>query len=300
MPCYHPITAYRSRQLTSTGKQQIVFDKSRSANGIPLQLSCGQCIGCRLERSRRWALRCLHESSLYESNCFITLTYDEANLPYDGSLNVAHFQKFMKRLRKKYGKKIKYYHCGEYGELTARPHFHACIFNHDFDDKVLFRTVNDNDIYTSEALTRLWPFGFSTIGDVTFESAAYVARYILKKVNGEKADEHYEKTIESTGEVIKLSPEYTTMSNGIGKGWYEKWKEDVYPSDSISHRGKLQKPPAYYDGLYELEDPEGFEKIKLRRKQEARKHTKDNTPERLATREKVKQAQLTFLKRKEI
>jgi len=121
------------------GKRAIVFNPKYGYPDMPVELPCRQCIGCRLEYSRQWAIRCLHEASLYDENCYITLTYDDQKLPesYDikNGLDLSHFQLFMKRLRKKYGAKIRFFHCGEYGEDRGRPHFHACIFNHDFQDK---------------------------------------------------------------------------------------------------------------------------------------------------------------------
>jgi hypothetical protein len=111
---------------------------SRNKKGVDgtLELPCGQCIGCRLERSRQWAMRCLHESSLYDRNAFVTLTYDDEHLPPGGSLNYPDFQRFMKRLRKNSKSPIRFYMGGEYGESTLRPHFHVCLFGYDFPDKV--------------------------------------------------------------------------------------------------------------------------------------------------------------------
>ena len=245
MPCYHPLTAYRGRR-TSSGKSEILFDKSQAlkvGSGLSIQLPCGQCIGCRLERSRQWAMRCHHEASLYQDNCFITLTYSDEHLPSDKSLHVEHFQKFMKRLRKRFGEGVRYYHCGEYGEKYMRPHYHACLFNFDFPDKKIWKENNGNRLYVSESLSELWPFGFVTIGDVTFESAAYVARYIMKKVNGDLAESHYERVDWETGEVYQLKPEYTTMSRrpGIGSNWFAKFKDDIFPQDYVVINGKKLK-----------------------------------------------------------
>ena len=236
MPCYSPLQAWRSRQTNPSGKRGMVFSPEKAlAPDDPMDIACGQCIGCRLERSRQWAVRCVHEASLYEDNCFITLTFDDENLNKREnplSVDVSDFQKFMKRLRKKYGKGIRFFHCGEYGDLYGRPHYHACLFNHDFDDRRLYSVRDDVRLYTSESLQELWPFGFSSVGDVTFDSAAYVARYIMKKINGENAWHHYSEIDFDTGEIInQRKPEYTTMSRrpGIGKGWYEKFKNDLYP-----------------------------------------------------------------------
>lgn len=133
-------------------------------------------------------------------------------------------------------------------------------------------------LYRSETLEKLWPLGFSTIGEVTFESAAYVARYIMKKVNGEKAEAHYGGR----------KPEYTTMSRrpGIGKAWYEKYKDEVYDNDSVIVNRHEQRPPKFYDTQFELTNPEEFREVKNRRIKKALKHKEDNTAERLETREK--------------
>jgi len=285
---------YRSR---ADGKT-IVFNPTYGWVDRPLTIPCGQCVGCRLERSRQWAVRCVHEASLHEDNCFITLTYNNESLPEDGSLNKKHFQDFMKRLRKKYkNKKIRYYHCGEYGDKNFRPHYHAIIFGLEFDDQKLFTVNNGEKLYTSEKLEKLWPFGFSTIGTVTFESAAYVARYVMKKVNGKNAKNHYERVDSNTGEIYILVPEYNTMSRrpGIAAGWFDKYKDDVYPSDNIHLREKTFRPPKFYDKMYEHLMPNEMEKIKMQRMKNMQKHAKDNTAERLAVKEQVKNAQLNKL-----
>lgn len=295
MPCYHPLQGYRAR-----GGKHIVFNPKDGWIDQKVQVPCGQCIGCRLERSRQWAMRCMHEASLYEDNCFITLTYNNDHLPKDGSLHKEHFQKFMKRLRKKHqNKTIRFYHCGEYGEKYRRPHYHAILFNHDFGDKKLFKTEKEIRLYTSKELEELWPYGFNTIGDVTFESAAYTARYIMKKQTGKSADKHYENVDIETGEIIKILPEYNTMSRrpGIGTEWYKKYNKDVYPKDFVTIRGKKLKPPKFYDRMYEHQYPEDFEKIKDKRVELMNKNWKDNTPDRLRQKEIVKKAQLDKLKR---
>ena len=193
MPCYKPLDAWRPDDSTGSKKLIFSYNAKHCKSVIPdLQVPCGRCVGCRLERSRQWAIRCVHEASLHKRNCFVTLTYNDVNLPEDRGLHYKHFQDFMKRLRKKYGEGIRFYMCGEYGEQLGRPHFHACLFNHDFDDKKLWKTTDSNSkLYRSKELEELWPFGYSSVGDVNFESAAYVARYIMKKVNGEAAELHY-------------------------------------------------------------------------------------------------------------
>lgn len=298
MPCFHPLHGFKSRTLNASGKRSITFNPSQGYRDLPVSVPCGQCIGCRLERSRQWAIRCVHEAQLHEENSFITLTYDNENLPPDKSLHVDHFQKFMKRLRKRFGPNIRFFHCGEYGEKFARPHYHACLFNFDFRDKKLWKEVRGNKLYVSKSLEELWPFGFSTIGDVTFESAAYVARYITKKVTGKNAKDHYELMLPD-GELVSRKPEYVTMSRrpGLASAWFQKYSSDVYPSDFIVMREKKIKPPKYYDRLYEHTYPEEIAEIKIKRKTLAKKHFANNTPERLEVRETIQNEKFKMLKR---
>ena len=291
MPCYHPQLVYRSKDGPNpeTGKWPIVFNPRDGFNDLTLQVPCGQCIGCRLERSRQWAIRCIHEASLHEHNSFITLTYDQANLPKDGSLVKGHFQKFMKRLRRRYADRtVRYYMCGEYGEELGRPHYHACLFGLDWPDQVLLSAKNECKLYTSNELSTLWPFGYAVIGEVTFESAAYVARYILKKVTGDPAADHYRHRV----------PEYTTMSRrpGIGSDWFDRFQGDVYPWDEVVIRDGVRcRPPRFYDKQLETTDPKAYKAIKARRAKAA--DNPDNSLRRLIVREQVKLAKMQQLKR---
>jgi hypothetical protein len=199
----------------------------------------------------------------------------------------------MKRLRKALPDvKIRYFHCGEYGTLLSRPHYHAVIFGYDFPDKKLWSRRHGVNLFRSASLERLWPFGFSTIGEVTFESCAYVARYILKKQNGDDADAYYNGK----------HKEYITMSRrpGIARDWIDKYAGDVYPRDVVIVRNGLKcKPPRYYDYVYDLTSPDDFAKIQIRRKRvgRLRKLNPDVTPERLMVRESLKKLQATKLVR---
>lgn len=258
MPCYHPITGWWSRERTEKGLRKVVFNPVAALdNGHMVTIPCGKCIGCRLERSRQWAMRCLHEASLYLDNCFITLTYDDQHLK-DNSLHKEDFQKFMKRLRKEYpDRNIRYYHCGEYGDENKRPHYHACLFNFDPDDKILYKTNEDYKLWISPKINDIWGKGYCIIGDVTFDSAAYVARYIEKKLltsDKEKKEAHYQGR----------EPEYTTMSRrpGIGRGWYDKYKTDLYPHDYTVINERKVKPPKFYDNILKQEDPDAYQSIK--------------------------------------
>lgn len=288
MPCYRPLQGFRAIDPNDSGKFSIVFNPRYGYKDLPVQVPCGQCIGCRLERSRQWAMRCIHEAQMHEENCFITLTYNEENLPPEGSLVKYHFQKFMKRLRKEVApKKIRFFHCGEYGEKLKRPHYHACIFGLDFKDKISYS--NGNGVTkSSPLLEKLWPYGFNTVGELTFESAAYVARYILKKINGDQAIFHYSDIDMGTGEIkSSKEPEYVTMSRrpGIGAEWFKKYQSDVFPSDSVIVRGKEMKPPKFYDSKYEIIDGEAMKKIKIARQEKVKRA--NVTEERLRVREHI-------------
>jgi len=303
MPCYRPIKAWYS-----SNSARLSFRPQADKPAPDLKVPCGRCIGCRLERSRQWAVRCVHEAQMHDDNCFVTLTYNDEHLPEDGGLKLKHFQKYMKRLRKRLnGKRISYFHCGEYGEKNLRPHYHACIFGYDYPDRLLFKKTNGVSLYLSPMCDHDWKLGFTTIGDVTFESAAYVARYIMKKVIANDRDgvskEHEQKTYErvdpTTGEVFQVDKEYTTMSRnpGIGKLWFEKYGSEVYPSDTIVARGHAMRPPRAYDTYQEQLDPQVIQDIKKERVNKAGKFVKDNTRSRLEVREKVKNAQIKLLQR---
>lgn len=255
--------------------------------GLPMTVPCGQCIGCRLERSRQWAVRIMHEASMREDNAFVTLTLDDRHLPADGSLSVRTHQLFLKRLRKRIGVPIRFFLCGEYGEKNGRPHYHACIFGYRFPDRVRWTVRNGHTVWRSEELESVWPYGQSEIGSLTFESAAYVARYCTKKVTGRGALDHY------AGRV----PEYAAMSRrpGIGAGWIERFYSDVYPSDEVIVREKSCKPPRYYDQYMEGREPETATRVR-RLRSEARRLSEE-TPERLAVREVCAQARLSTFKR---
>lgn len=290
MTCYHPLTAYQHRFLknSKTGKSIIDFKGGSFREWEEITLPCGKCIGCRLERSRQWAVRCVHEALLHEKNCFITLTFNDDNLRSDGSLDKRDFVLFMKRLRKEYGAGIRFFHCGEYGSKLGRPHHHAILFNFDFPDKVLFRLSNGIPLYRSESLERLWPFGFSTVGACTFESAAYVARYVLKKINGDMAEEYYHGKV----------PEYVTMSRmpGIGHDWLLK-NPEIYNYDEVVIRNGIKcRPPAYYDKIFGELAPDFMEDLKEKRKVKAIDLAEKNRiPGRLDVKEQYKQLQAAKL-----
>lgn len=285
MACFSPLTGYRSRSGL-----KLTFRKSEGYIDQPVKVACGQCRGCRKEKARQWAVRCMHEAQMHARKCFLTLTYSEEKLPADRSVNVRHWQLFAKRLRKEKGP-FRFYHCGEYGETTGRPHYHALIYGLDFYEtrERWKKSGNGHWLYIDQVLNELWSHGHVYIGELTHESAAYCARYTMKKLSGDTAETEYGERVDpDTGEVsfYRARP-YSTMSRrpGIGHGWLEKFKGDVYPSDEVIANGRKTKPPTYYDSKLEEEDPELLESIKAERRKNGNKHKSNNTPDRLAVRE---------------
>lgn len=203
---------------------------------------------------------------MHSDNCFVTLTYDDENLPPGGTLDVADFQKFMKRARKRIPR-LRYFHCGEYGETTLRPHYHALLFGWRPDDPKLFRSSGEFPLYESPTLSNIWGLGHASFGEVTFESASYVARYITKKVTGEAAKEHYQVIDEETGEVFQRNPEYTTGSRdpAVGVSWLQKYGRDAYEKDEVVLRARAMRPPRAYDIQMALLDPALWDEVRVAR-----------------------------------
>ncbi|QXP08304.1 MAG: replication initiator protein [Arizlama microvirus] len=301
MPCYHPIPAWQLLNVkTTNGKPTLSFKNpfaKATKNRIGIQVPCGLCIGCALEKARQWAVRCVHESQMHDDSSFVTLTYDEKYLPPYGSLQKGRKsdqEYFLKNLRQAiYPTKIKFFMCGEYGEKNQRPHYHYLIFGYGFPDRKFLKETNGVKLYTSELLESKWPYGFSTCGNISMESAAYVARYCLKKVQAREDNPEMDAD-NFSGQL----PEYNNMSRGgrHGKGlaykWYEQFQSDVFPADEVVIKGKIGKPPRYYDKQFELDNFNVFEKIKLDRKAQAINNAADNTAARLLVKEAVKKDQI--------
>ncbi|AXL14790.1 replication initiator protein [Microviridae sp.] len=299
MPCHRPQRAWRSRVANETGKYPYVFKIDQGYADTETEFPCGSCPGCRIERSREHALRCIHEASQHDNNSFITLTYEDDPC----SLEKSHFQKFMKRLRKSLApKKIRYYMCGEYGkdgDLLGRAHFHAIIFNHQFDDLEPYKMNHSGDtVYISPKLEKLWTHGYVSVGECNLSTAGYVARYCMKKINGEQAESHYQKPDLQTGELKPVIPEYNAMSNGIGKKWLEKyWKDCI--KGYITLDGTRYKIPKYYINQIERLAPNDEHEILIRNMELASKPLEhpDNTIARRSVREQNTISRINRLKR---
>lgn len=265
MSCTSPIYALRLGAINpETGKERIKVLPKRIGESYRswceqfgeeniLQLPCGKCESCIEKRTRSWAVRCVLEAAQYGANCFLTLTYSDPCLPKNG-LCKSDLQKFIRRLRDKTGRKIRYFACGEYGEHTYRPHYHLIIFNwFPVDAKFLKVSEYGGYLFTSAFLSSLWPYGISSIGEVSFASCGYVARYCQKKL--------------AKGNDTK---EFCLMSRkpGIGEAFARQHLQDIYDTDKIyvkNGRSASTTPSRYYDKLFEAVDPAAFELVKNER-----------------------------------
>ncbi|QXP08562.1 MAG: replication initiator protein [Arizlama microvirus] len=298
MSCYHPIRAYRS------ASGNIVFDEKKRHGDLvqQLDLPCGKCIACRMQKSAMWGIRIMHEAQLHAENSFITLTYGTGNLPPNSSLEHRDFQLFIKRLRAKLNKPLRFYMCGEYGDIGGRPHYHACIFNHAFEkNKDAGKSGSGEQMYESDELTETWGMGRSITQDLTTASANYCARYILKKTLGQDAEYAYSITTED-GEILHRKPPYnkSSLKPGIGKQWLDKHgKTDIFSHDFVIQDGTKKPIPPYYKKLQKRnnggEIPERTDI--LRQERAMQMDRKDNLPDRLKVKEEVHHAKIRNLKR---
>lgn len=259
MRCTDP----RTVGFKSDGKTIAWSQRQASKEFATFQLPCGQCLSCRLDYARQWAIRCVHESKMWPNNTFITLTYDDQHLG-DNVLDYRDFQLFMKKLRKKLGdQRIGFFVTGEYGEKTKRKHWHAIIFNWEPPDKVYqFSNDRGDKVYTSAILDSLWEKGGTKVGDVTFESAGYCARYAAKKL----AHGH--------DEMHELQPiSKKSSKHAIGKAWLERFHDDVfnYGNLVINSGGQLRPVgdiPRYYLKWLQKHHPDKWERYVTQVKQE--------------------------------
>ena len=336
MACYHPLHAFEIGQNLS-GKPKYQIESGTVLRVHPkighrlitdqwltdfIEIPCGKCIGCRLDYSRQWANRCMLEAKNYKDNAFLTLTYEEQYLVKNKGVDIKtgeildvptlipqDLTKFMKDLRRFYKyhydiENIRFYACGEYGETYQRPHFHLICFNLPiFDKQYLFSNKIGDKIYISDTIKKIWGKGIISIGDVTWNSAAYVARYVMKKIKGPEAKDLYR--------LMGKEPEFVRMSrnHGIGYDYFQQNKESIYETDEIiitNKEGLAQKikPGKYYDRLYDLDSPEAMKAIKNLRKEAAQnamqlqlEKTNKSKEEYLETKERNKIESIKALKR---
>lgn len=293
MSCYRPLKAhYRPGAVPKLGTDP-------HGDARVMEWPCGRCIGCKLDHARMWSIRITHEAQLYDSNLFLTLTYDQEHLPPSLGLEYDDYRGFMKRLRARLrgvsegpdGRRpIRFFVAGEYGGRTGRPHWHAILFNVAFPDSEKFQ----NGTLRSQLCEDLWQRGNVVIGAVNSRSAAYVAGYTLKKARGRRGEDYYEDTVNPvTGEIGRRRREFVVMSRkpGIGAWWYARFGADLFPVDHAVMEGRQHKVPRYYWERYKLEaDGAKVDELQHKRYLRAMEHRCDSTPERRAVREEVAEA----------
>jgi len=272
VPCYHPIKAHQD----TPGGEVRLWPPLGEAN---LDLPCGTCLGCRTSRAADWAKRATDEASLWEHNCFVTLTYDQEHLPPNGNLVPKHLQKFFKRVRRALdrgvpglasaaGASVRYLCCGEYGENSSRPHYHALLFNLSFTDTY----VVGKHLMESPALGKLWPYGGHKIGSLTGASANYVAQYTLKKMG---STAHTPE-----GEILEPPFQRMSLKPAIGKTHLLQYKTD-YRFGYIIRDGQKARIPRAYLGFIKAADPVLAEEISYHAFRAPRTHHNLDAAERI-------------------
>ena len=237
MACYHPISIGVPKDFLGTGRK----------TWVEQTVGCGHCLGCRADQARDWSIRLMHEAQMHDAAWFLTLTYQNERIPQHGSLDFTHLRAFFKALRRE--QPISYYACGEYGEKTQRPHYHAVLYGAPLLDRYMHRADPISPTWRSPTVERHWPHGLSEFSTVTHRSAAYVAGYVRKKISQRYDPDHYTRVDPDTGELIEIQPERSRMSlrPAIAKRWIQKWWHDVYPRDYVVISGRQFRPPRYYD-----------------------------------------------------
>lgn len=238
MPCFHPIPA---REL-APGNIRLRVHPTAATHWLP----CGTCLGCRDAETATWALRLKHEARSHSHNTFLTLTYDDDNLPE--GLQITDMQRFWKRLRKAVPEKFKHFYCGEYGDRTKRPHYHAAVMglNPIGDEKKW-----DNESHTSAKLNEIWGNGIVTTAELTPARMAYVAGYVLKKAGYKR--QHFLIQGED-GIPIEVQAPFRRMSQGIGRQWLGKYQEDL-KHGYVQTDERKQRIPRYYRDILDKQNP---------------------------------------------
>nr|QJB19022.1 MAG: replication initiator protein [Microvirus sp.] len=256
MACISPVKCYWSKKVNPSGKRSLTSDKRKALDDRVILRPCGVCINCRIQRTADMTVRLVHESKSHNRNSYVTLSY--ADNPE--SLQIRDWQLFAKRLRKKFGP-FKYYMCGEYGEKNDRPHYHAILFGVDFDDRQYLKKNQNGDVlYSSAALSDLWGHGLCVVGDVSLQSARYVAGYIQKKIYGDKAADWY----------MGRRPEFAFGSNGLGLSYLRQYGAQWMNNGFVIVDGAKFRIPRYYDIKYKEIDGLHHDVVKDERLAKAR------------------------------
>lgn len=229
---------------------------------------------------------------MHDRSYFLTLTYDDDHLPLGGSLEPSHTQAFFKALRKRVKGPLSYYLCGEYGDRTSRPHYHAVLYGPSFPSRARIGARNGHPIWEDPTISDTWPHGLHEFTNFTYSAALYTAGYVRKKLSRKRHPDHYERLNPLTGELIPIVQEFARMSNrpALGRRWFERYWRDVYPRDFVVLNGFQMKPPRYYDKLLEERDPDLMMEVREKRYLEQR----ELSPRELAASERIAYARASL------
>lgn len=362
MSCYHPVESaiYYGTDRKIDEKHLVIFDWrnnkwfndfifrstfGKSIAGLsdddvlrycgftPTILPCGRCVGCLLRRSLEWSCRvCAEQFTRHHFHnspfaSFLTLTYNNQNLPEDHSIRVEEVQGFMKRLREFYDRvygiqNLKFFACGEYGENFHRPHYHIVILGTDFCEPERLKQQHTTDahlqldrldsidpdltrapikrgpqLYETRALNKLWKKGYIVAGTCTAQSVAYTARYSTKKllVQYKKVDRNTIE-IERDGQNKKVRSEFIRMSKGFGEEYLDRYYPEIYENNRVSFGNDKFIIPRYFDKKMQSKHPEDWLKIANARQEylESEAFLKEQDPDRLRQKEEIKMLNLKF------
>lgn len=233
-----------------------------------MEVPCGQCIACRVNKNSDWATRIYAESRMHEDNIFLTLTYDDEHLPTGASVEVDELQKFMKRLRRLIEPDtIRFFGVGEYGGTFMRPHYHLAIFGlSGFDPRVFSGHLYDRKSKGYYVECKAWHKGLVHFGFISLRSAQYISGYVLKKVTGKKGKEHYES--------LGIKPEFAIMSRrpGLGLGFMDKFHDELVLNEFLVINGVKKPLPRYFQTKLNIKGSLGHE---MKKDEEHRKYVEE-------------------------
>lgn len=318
MLCANPVTAWPD--LRAGGR--FVFKRVPGAElGAELLLPCGQCGACLRARAAEWALRCVHEAAKHEACCFVTLTYSDECFPWSDAEWRKQGIDFLKRLRKaRAGSVVRSFGCRELGSRSLRPHFHFLVFGADLErGAAVSRGSSGSVSYESAELARLWRFGMSSVGDLTAQSAGYVARYVFDERAvpfgevayaggslirygdgaGRRGVVQLRPVVHPSGAVVQLAQcAPVGRSQGLGRAWCDAYGAASVEQGAVVLAGGVRVAvPAYYGRRIRKVDPLAGAEAAAAAEVVAVARRGEQSPERIAVRVEVEEARLRFLRR---
>lgn len=288
----NPDTGKQQYRIVSMRQlNKVLIDKYLADSDVK-QVPCGHCMACRLAYSRTWANRLMLEKKYYPDYLcwFITLTYNDWHVPFSDQQTMTLFKRdvqlFFKRLRSNTGQKIRYFLSGEYGTSTMRPHYHAIVFGLDPGPLDLqYVDSRGSPFYRSALVERVWSaeydfnklelavkrkdfdrvnyctetdyyrIGNVLLSPVSWDTCAYTARYVVKKLTGKGASFYDEY-----GLAVPFS--LSSRRPGIGRQYYDDYKDEIfrheYFSIGDSSGSRRVYPPRYYKSLFDVDNHDAF------------------------------------------